>query len=65
MPVGVDDIEEANNVGVAHLFEEGDLANSCGRHAFIFSFQADLLEGDDTLVGCCEVARFVDHAVSA
>ena len=63
--VGVHDVEEADDVGIAHLFEEGDLADGGGGDAFIFGFQADLLEGDDALVGSRQVAGFVDHPVRA
>ena len=45
--VGVDDVEEADDVGVFHLFEEGDLADGGGGDAFIFGLETDLLEGDD------------------
>ena len=61
--VSVHDVEEADDVGIAHLFEKGDLADGCGGDAFIFGFEADLLEGDDALVGSRQVAGFVDHPV--
>jgi hypothetical protein len=43
--VGVHDVEEADDVGVVHLFEEGDLADGGGGDAFIFGFEANFLEG--------------------
>lgn len=45
--VGVDDVEELDDVGVTHLLEEADLADGGGRDAFVFGFEADLLQGDD------------------
>ena len=65
MAVGVHDVEQADDVGVAHLFEQGDFADGGGGDALIFGFEADLLEGDDALVGGSEVAGFVDYAVSS
>lgn len=63
--VGVDDVEKAEDIGVVHLFEEGDFANGSGRDALILSLEADLLESDDAVVGRGEVAGFVDDAVRA
>lgn len=63
--IGVDNVEQAHNVGVAHLLEERDLADGSRRHAFIFGFQADLLECDDAVVGGAEVAGFVNNSVCA
>lgn len=63
MAVGVDDVEKADDVGVVHLFEERDLADGGRGHAFVFGFEADLLEGDDSLVLGGEVARFVNNSV--
>lgn len=63
--VGVDNVEQAHNVGVAHLLEERDLADGSRRHAFILGFQTDLLESDDAVVGGAEVAGFVNNSVCA
>lgn len=63
--VGVYDVEEANNGGVVHLFEQGDLADRGRGNAFIFGFETDFLEGDDALVGGGEIAGFVDDSVCA
>jgi hypothetical protein len=38
MTVGVDDIEQLNDIRVVHLFEERDLANGGTWDAFIFGF---------------------------
>ena len=65
VPVGVDDVEKAHDVGVVHFLEEGDFANGGGGDAFVFGFEADLLERDDALVGGVEVAGLVDDAVGA
>ena len=65
MAVGVDDVEETDDVGVVHFFEEGDFADGGGGDAFVFGFEADFLQGDDALVWGGEVAGFVDYAVGA
>jgi hypothetical protein len=61
--VGVHDVEQAHDVGVVHLLEQRDLADSRRRDAFIFGLKADLLEGDDALVLGGEVLGLVDDAV--
>lgn len=63
--VGVYDVEQADDVGVVHLLEQRDLANGSRGDALIFGFEADLLERDDALVLCCEVAGLVDNSVSS
>jgi hypothetical protein len=63
--VGVDNVEEADNVWVAHLLEERDLADGSRGHTFILGFETDLLECDDAVVGGAEVAGFVDNTVRA
>lgn len=63
--VGVDDVEEAHDVGVVHFLEKRDLANGSGRNTFIFGFKTDLLEGDNALVGSAQVEGFVDNTVRA
>lgn len=62
--VGVHDVEEADDVGVVHLFEEGDLADGGGGDAFIFGFEADFLEGYNA-AAVQEVAGFVDDSVGS
>jgi hypothetical protein len=63
--VGVDDVEEAHDVRVVHFLEKRDLTNGSGRDTFIFSFEADLLEGDNALIGSAQVEGFVDNTVRA
>lgn len=63
--VGVDNVEQAHNVGVAHLLEERDLADGRRRDALILGFQTDLLECDDAVVGRGEVAGFVNNTICA
>jgi hypothetical protein len=46
--VGVEDVEEADDVGVFHFLEEGDLANGRTWNALVFRLEADLLECDNT-----------------
>jgi hypothetical protein len=61
----MDDVEQTHDVGVVHILEQRDLADSGGRDAFIFSFQADLLESDDAVVFGGEVLGFVYDSISA
>lgn len=62
--VGVNNVEKAHNIGVAHLLEKRDLANSGRRDTLILSLEADLLERHyATIVG--EVAGFVDDSIGA
>lgn len=63
--VGVDDVEEAHDVGVVHFLEKRDLTNGSGRDTFIFGFEADLLEGDNALIGSAQVEGFVNNTVRA
>jgi hypothetical protein len=63
--VGVDDVEQAHNVGIVHLLEQRNLADGRGRDALILGFEPDLLEGEDALVLCRQVLCLVDDAVSA
>lgn len=65
MAVGVDDVEQADNCVIVHFLEQGNLADGCAGNTLIFGFEADLLESDDTVVGGCEIAGFVDDAVCA
>jgi len=60
--VGVDDIEEADDVWVLELLEEGDLANGGGGDAFIFGLETNLLQGNDA-AAIEEVAGLVDDTV--
>lgn len=57
------DIEEAYDIWVIHLFEQRNLANCGAGNAFIFGFEANLLQRDNT-VGMVEFAGFVDDTVS-
>lgn len=61
--IGVHNVEEADDVGVVHLLEQRNLTNSCARDTFIFRFQANLLQGNNT-AGVGEFAGFVDNTVS-
>jgi hypothetical protein len=60
----VNNIEQTDNVRISHFLEERDFANGGAWDAFIFSFEADLLQGDDsTAIG--EVSSFVNDTVGA
>ena len=65
MPIRVHDVEQFDDGGVAHLFQQGDLADGGRGHAFVFGFEADFLQRNDGVVRGREVARFVDYAVCA
>lgn len=60
----VDNIEEPHNVWIFHLLEQGDFPNGGARDTLIFSLEADLLQGDDT-VGVAEFTGLVDNAVGS
>lgn len=62
MTVGVDDIQEAHDVGVRHLLEKRDLADSSGGNPFIFSLKTNFLESNDP-VAILKVFGFVDDSV--
>ena len=64
MAIGVDDVEQLDDVGVAHLLQQGDLTDGGTRDTLIFSFKADLLQRYyATAVG--KVPGLVDDAVRA
>ena len=62
MAVGVDNVEKADNVGIIHFFEKGDLADGCARNAFIFSLKTNFFQSDDS-AGMRQVASLVDDTV--
>lgn len=64
MAIGMDNIQQLDDVGVLHLLEEGNLANCSAGDALIFGFESNLLQGNDT-VGVIEFTGLVDHTVSA
>ena len=58
----MNNIEQTDNVGISHFLEERNFANGGTWDAFIFSFEADLLQGDNsTAIG--KVPGFVDDTV--
>jgi hypothetical protein len=60
----VDNIEQADNVGVSQFLEEGYFADGSAGNTFVFGLEANLLEGDDAAaVG--KVSRLVDDTVCA
>lgn len=65
MAVRVDDVEQAHDIGVVHFLEKRDLADGSGRDSLILSLEADLLEGDNTLIGSAQVEGLVDNTVCA
>lgn len=63
--VGVDNVEEAHDVGVVHFLEKRDLTDGSGRDTFIFGFETDLLEGNNALIGSAQVEGFVNNTIRA
>lgn len=63
--VGMDDVEQANNVGVVHLLEQGDFANGRAWNTLILGLETNLLEGNNALVLGCQIARFVNNSVGS
>ena len=60
--IGMHNVEQAHDIGVAHLLEERDLANGGGGYAFVLGLEADLLQGDNAaIVG--KIASFVDDTI--
>lgn len=62
--IGMDNVEEADNVGIAHLLEQRDLADGSAWHTLILSLEADLLESNDAAV-VGKVAGFVDDTIGS
>ena len=62
MTIGMNNVEQADNVGIPHFLEERDFANGSAWHAFIFSFEANFLQGDNS-AAIGEVSSFVDDTV--
>jgi hypothetical protein len=60
--IGMDNVEQADNVGIPHFLEERDFANSGAWNTFIFSFEADFLQGDNS-AAIGEVSSFVDNTI--
>ena len=42
--VGVDNVQEGNDVGVVKFFEERDLSDGCARNALVVSLKPNLLQ---------------------
>ena len=62
MAIGMDDVEQLDDVGILHFLEEGDLADGRARNTLILSLQTDFLQGDNS-VGVAEFAGLVDNTV--
>lgn len=62
MTVGVHDVKEADNVGVAHFFQEGDFADCGARHALIFGLESNLLEGNYA-TAVLKISRLVNNTI--
>jgi hypothetical protein len=62
--IGMDNVEKADNVGIIHLLEQRDLANSCAGNTFVFGFEANFLESDDPMIRCSKVSGLIDNSIS-
>jgi hypothetical protein len=60
--VGVNNVQQLDDVGILHLLEERDLANGSAGDALIFGLETDLFQSDDT-VGVVQFASLVDDTV--
>jgi hypothetical protein len=61
--VGVNNIQEADDVGVVKLSQDGNLANGGAGNAFVFGLETDLFESDDAAI-VAEITGFVDNTIS-
>lgn len=61
--VRVHNVQQRDDVGVAQLAQQRDLADGGGGHALVLGLEPDLLEGDCSAGGL--LACFVDDAVRA
>ena len=61
--VGVDNVEQANDVRVVHFLEQRNLADGRGRDALILGLETDLLQRNNALVGSAQVESLVDDTV--
>lgn len=62
--VGVDNVEETHDVGVAHLLEQRDLADGGRRNTLVLGLEPDLLERNNATI-VEEIARLVNHSVGS
>jgi len=62
--IGMHNVKKADDVGVVHFLEQRNLTDGCARDTFIFGFQTNLLQGNNT-AGVGEFAGFVDDTVSS
>lgn len=64
MAVGVDNVKQADNVGVSQFLEKGDFSDSSAGDTFVFGFEANLFKGDyAAAIG--KVTRLVDNTIRA
>ena len=61
--VGMDNVEQADNVRVVHFLEQGHLTDGGGWDALILGPEANLLERNNALVGSAQVESLVDDTV--
>lgn len=64
MAIGMDDVQQLDNVGVLHFLEKRDFADGGAGNALIFSLQSDLLQSDNS-VWMVQLAGLVDDTVRA
>lgn len=63
MAVGVNNIQEADDVGVVQFSQDGNLADGGTGNAFVFGLETDLFESDNAAI-VAEITGFVDNTIS-
>jgi hypothetical protein len=61
--VGVNNIQEADDVGVVQFSQDGNLADGGAGNAFVFGLETDLFESDNAAI-VAKITGFVDNAIS-
>ena len=64
MTIGMDNVEQLDDVRVIHLLEQGDLTDCSAWNAFIFGLQSNLFKRNYAIV-VRKVFGFVDDTVGS
>lgn len=64
MAIGVNDVEQLDDVGILHFLEKGDLPDRRAGNTLIFGLQSDLFKGDNS-IRMIEFAGLVDNTVGS
>jgi hypothetical protein len=60
--VGVNNIQEADDVWVVKFSQDRNLADGGAGNALVFGLETDLFEGDDAAI-VAEITGFVDNTI--